>query len=208
MVRRRLRIRFRKEGDLRLIGHLDLLRAWERLLRRAEVPLVMSSGCHPRPRITFPSALPMGEEGRDEALEADFDGSGTVESIRAALAACAPAGLVPTAVEETSPDARAVEPCEFAYDFVLPAEHAARAAERLAQLLASDKLLVTRRSGVAVDLRHLLLQAEIEGGCLRFRVQATHEQNLRARDVLDALGLGDLREAGHYPVRTQVILKS
>ena len=34
MVRRRVRIRFRKEGDLRWIGHLDLLRCWERLLRR------------------------------------------------------------------------------------------------------------------------------------------------------------------------------
>ena len=35
MVRQRVRIRFAKQGDLRLIGHRDLMRTWERLFRRA-----------------------------------------------------------------------------------------------------------------------------------------------------------------------------
>ena len=60
MVRTRLRIRFRKQGDLRLIGHHDLVHAWERLLRRAGLKLRMSQGFHQRPKLSFPSALSIG----------------------------------------------------------------------------------------------------------------------------------------------------
>ncbi|HEX3724775.1 MAG TPA: TIGR03936 family radical SAM-associated protein, partial [Pirellulales bacterium] len=63
MVRQRVRIRFRKQGDLRLLGHRDLLRAWERLLRRTGLELRMSAGFHPRPKINFPSALAVGIAG-------------------------------------------------------------------------------------------------------------------------------------------------
>ena len=38
-IRDRYRIRFAKTGLLRWIGHRDLQRLWERLLRRAELPL-------------------------------------------------------------------------------------------------------------------------------------------------------------------------
>ncbi len=69
-VRQKLRIRFRKTGDLRLISHRDLARAFERLFRRADLPLAMSQGFHPHARINFPSALALGIQGEDEVVEA------------------------------------------------------------------------------------------------------------------------------------------
>ena len=62
-IRQRVRIRFRKSGDLRLIGHRDLVRAWERAFRRAALPLGMSEGFHPKPRMSIPAALGLGIEG-------------------------------------------------------------------------------------------------------------------------------------------------
>ena len=59
-IRDRYRIRFGKTGLLRWIGHHDLQRLWERLLRRADLRLSMSQGFHPKPRINFPSALALG----------------------------------------------------------------------------------------------------------------------------------------------------
>src|SRR5256885_1532866 len=38
----KVRIRFRKSGDLRLVSHLDLIRSFERMLRRAALPFVDS----------------------------------------------------------------------------------------------------------------------------------------------------------------------
>jgi radical SAM-linked protein len=208
MVRRRVRIRFRKEGDLRWIGHLDLLRAWERLLRRAQVALVMSEGCHSRPRIHLPSALPMAEDGHDELVEVDFTGSQSVDELRVALAQRAPAGLVVTDVVEAAPTARAAALREFAYEVALPAERREDAANRVAHLLAQPTLPVGRADAPAVDLRDLLVAADVTAGMLRFRIRTSRERNLRARDVLAALGLHDLREHGVYPARTQVVLES
>ena len=63
MVRQRMRIRFTKQGDLRWLSHRDLMRTWERLFRRAGVPLGMTEGFHPKPRMNFPSALAVGIAG-------------------------------------------------------------------------------------------------------------------------------------------------
>ncbi|MBI2827139.1 MAG: DUF2344 domain-containing protein [Planctomycetia bacterium] len=207
MVRRRVRIRFRKEGDLRLIGHLDLVRAWERLFRRAELRLVMTEGFHPRPRIGFPSALPMGETGLDEIVEADFDCDQTLAQVRAAIDRCAPEGLTTTGIEELSPGATAAQVREVAYEFPLPAEREAEVKDSLARLLTDGALPVARAGGRTIDLRAMLLEAHVASGVLRFRMRVTLEANLRARDVLAALGLADLDRQGPRPTRTHVLLE-
>src|SRR5262249_5309140 len=43
-VREKVRVRFRKGGDLRLLSHHDLMRPFERLLRRASLPFRSSEG--------------------------------------------------------------------------------------------------------------------------------------------------------------------
>ena len=72
MVRLRVRIRFSKQGDLRLIGHRDLMRCLERVFRRAGLALGFSQGFHPKPRMTFPLALAVGIEGLDEVMEVEL----------------------------------------------------------------------------------------------------------------------------------------
>src|SRR5271157_3319048 len=53
----KVRLRFAKQGDLRLVSHHDLLRCLERMLRRAQIPMASSQGFNPRPKITFALAL-------------------------------------------------------------------------------------------------------------------------------------------------------
>ncbi len=72
VIRQRVRIRFTKLDDLRWISHRDLIRLWERLLRRCGVALSMTEGFHPKPRLNFPSALAVGIAGADELLELDL----------------------------------------------------------------------------------------------------------------------------------------
>ena len=49
----KVRIRFRKSGDLRLVSHRDLMKCFERILRRAALPIHVSQGFHPMPRMVF-----------------------------------------------------------------------------------------------------------------------------------------------------------
>ncbi len=80
MVRLRVRVRFSKQGDLRLIGHRDLMRCMERLFHRAGLPLSFSEGFHPKPRMTFPLALAVGIEGNDEVMELELAETITAEA--------------------------------------------------------------------------------------------------------------------------------
>ncbi len=56
----RLRIRFSKKDALKFLSHLDLLRLWERAMRRAGLPLAYSEGFSPHPRLSFAAPLPVG----------------------------------------------------------------------------------------------------------------------------------------------------
>src|SRR5438105_14607548 len=93
MVGDKFRIRFRKGGDLRLLSHHDLMRTFERMLRRAGLPFRSTSGFHPKPRIVFPLSLPLGVVGLHEAVELEFTEELPPDDVLARLAAQAPAAL-------------------------------------------------------------------------------------------------------------------
>ena len=56
--------RYRKGNPVRWISHLDLKRTLERAMRRAQLPLALSQGHNPHPRISFGPPLPLGATGK------------------------------------------------------------------------------------------------------------------------------------------------
>src|ERR1700742_3545303 len=68
-VVQRVRVRYTKRGRLRFSSHRDFARAFERALRRAEVPMAYSSGFSPHPKISYLGAAPTGVASEAEYLE-------------------------------------------------------------------------------------------------------------------------------------------
>ncbi|MEK6790279.1 MAG: TIGR03960 family B12-binding radical SAM protein [Deltaproteobacteria bacterium] len=68
----RLRFRFSKTGDARLLSHLELINAVARAARRAAIPLAYSQGFHPLPRLSFASSLPVGLESDGEVMDMEL----------------------------------------------------------------------------------------------------------------------------------------
>ncbi|MBU1887983.1 MAG: TIGR03936 family radical SAM-associated protein [Candidatus Omnitrophica bacterium] len=62
----KLEIRFCKKGLLRYISHLDVLRLFQRAVRRADLPVALSQGFTPHYRISFDNALKLGVESDNE----------------------------------------------------------------------------------------------------------------------------------------------
>src|SRR5437879_13282810 len=93
MVRDKLRIRFKKHSDLRLISHHDLMQCFERMLRRAALPFHSTEGFNPKPRLVFALSLALGVVGREEVVELELDAFVPPEEIHARLVQQAPAGL-------------------------------------------------------------------------------------------------------------------
>lgn len=56
----RLRVRYRKSGRLKYLGHLEVLHTIERIVRRAALPYAVTQGFSPHMRTGFSSALPVG----------------------------------------------------------------------------------------------------------------------------------------------------
>ena len=66
-------IKFGKEQSAAFISHLDLIRVFERALRRAKLPLSFSEGFSPRPKLVFAHALGLGITSSGEYLDVALD---------------------------------------------------------------------------------------------------------------------------------------
>ncbi|MDB4960017.1 MAG: hypothetical protein JWP01_16 [Myxococcales bacterium] len=67
------RIRFAKVGRAAFLGHLDLLRLLARSFRRADLPLAVTRGYSPKPRISFGPALGLGVPSLGEVVDVDLE---------------------------------------------------------------------------------------------------------------------------------------
>lgn len=63
------RIQFTKTDMARFLSHLEIGSLLSRALRRAKIPVDYSKGYHPRPRISFDFALPVGVESKEEFFD-------------------------------------------------------------------------------------------------------------------------------------------
>ncbi len=96
----RLRITFSKGGPARYIAHLDVMRTWERMIRRARLPLAYTQGFSPHARMALAAPLPVGISGERELIDVWMSEPVEPAQARARLEAALPPGLGVLAVEE------------------------------------------------------------------------------------------------------------
>ncbi len=89
-----VRIYFEKSGPARYISHLDLLRCFERSLRRAEIPFWYTEGFNPRPFMSFAQPLSLGTVGLREVVDIRLVEDMSFETVIDKLNAVLPEGLV------------------------------------------------------------------------------------------------------------------
>ena len=69
----KIRIKFSKQGNLRFVGHLDMMRYFQKANRRAELPIAYSEGFSPHQIMSFAAPLGMGLEGLAEYFDIRID---------------------------------------------------------------------------------------------------------------------------------------
>ncbi|WP_300276782.1 TIGR03936 family radical SAM-associated protein [Peptacetobacter sp.] len=68
-----MRVKFKKEGDMIYISHLDLQRTLQRAFRRAEIQLSYSQGFNPHPKMSYGNALALGTESNGEYVDIEIE---------------------------------------------------------------------------------------------------------------------------------------
>ncbi len=89
----RLRVWFGKQGEMSLVSHLDLVRLFDRVVRRADLPVAYTNGFHPGPRISIAHALPLGVTSSCEIVDFELKSRLDVEEFRSRLVAQFPADI-------------------------------------------------------------------------------------------------------------------
>jgi radical SAM-linked protein len=82
-AQQKIRFEFQKVGELRFLSHLELMRALQRALRRAGIPLAFTQGFNPQPRLSLAQALAVGVEGLRELGEVELTERMPPEEMRA-----------------------------------------------------------------------------------------------------------------------------
>ncbi|HHX73469.1 MAG TPA: DUF2344 domain-containing protein, partial [Firmicutes bacterium] len=161
----RIWIKFAKVGLVRYLSHLDMMRTWQRALRRAALPLAYSRGFNPHPKISFASALPVGVASTAEYADIYFTrklAEAELEKLQDVL----PEGLavlcrrtVPAGIPPLMSLVRAA-----AWSVPLP-DGVQETAARVEELLRATSLPVRRKGKKGektVDLRPHLLQLTVD----------------------------------------------
>ena len=209
-LRVRYRIRFAKTDLLRWIGHTDLIRLWERIARRSQLPLSMSQGFHRRPRMAFPSALALGIVGLDEVAELELSEGLSTEELHQRLVADDQPGLTFTSVRklaDTEPKAQ-LDRSDFVVD--VPAGTDVADAQASIERLKHQNIVTFERKKktISIDIRAEIPTLEVDHSQLRFTLVARDAASIRPDDLLELLGLSDWPLQGATITRTRVHLRS
>jgi len=187
----RVRFRVGRVGPARLLGHLEFMTAWHRALRRARLPVSLSQGFHPQPRVNFSAALPTGEESTGEYMDVILSDRVDVQEADRRLRATAPSGfLVLGAVEVPL----RVDGLMGQVDGALYTLHVDQdVSDRVWSLVSATSLPMTRKSKagpITVDVRPMIRALSVgEGGAVDLEVVSVDGRPGKARDVVALLGL-------------------
>lgn len=100
MKAHRIRITFARGPELKYITHLDMMRFWERALRRADVPLAYSEGFSPHPQISLAAPLAVGTTSDAELMDVYLSAPMSPKDLIQAVMAKVPAGVTIVAAQE------------------------------------------------------------------------------------------------------------
>ncbi len=184
------RVRFTKTDRLRFLSHHDLMRLFERALRRTGLPLRMTEGYNPHPVIAFPTALGLGIESLDEVLEFELGSWSAPRQIEKVLGEQLPAGI--SVVSAEAFDRRDRSCFEFVeYEASCPGQGTA-IPEGLRRFLEMKECPVERPSdkgSKTVEIRRYALAVDCEGDRVFLRIRVTDQGTAKPEEVLRAIGV-------------------
>ena len=195
------RIKFRKYGVLRFIGHLDVMRYFQKVMRRADIPIAFTGGYSPHMIMSFASPLGIGLESEGEYLDIELtEPVESREAVRRQIAeekkmtgmtilAAADYLIIPAVYAEQK-DMRRMLPEDWQL--------------RFRAFTGQDEIRVvkqTKRSEREVNLRPLIYHWEFRGDNIYMKLAAGSTENLKPDLVMDAFLktiLTDADEASCY----------
>lgn len=190
----RLRVKFRKYGPVRFIGHLDVMRYFQKAIRRAEIDVAYSSGFSPHQIMSFASPLSVGLESNGEYMDFEVNSLTSCQDIRNRLNAVSAPGIEVTSVIElpdTAGNAMAsVAAASYTVRFREGREPKLDITTVLPDFLAKEQILYTKETKKGtreIDLKAGIYELTWQDNQFFMLVDASSAGNIKPVQIIEAL---------------------
>ncbi len=171
----KIRIKFRKYGVMKFIGHLDIMRFFQKAVRRSGIDICYSEGFSPHQVMSFAAPLGVGITSDGEYLDIEVHQSDSSEASMAGLNAVMPHGMEITGYVQLDDKTKAAMSVVSAADYEIWHKNSAQVPECLRdagflsqqlqeffekpqQVLVAKK---TKKSEKTMDLKQLVYDFQI-----------------------------------------------
>ena len=177
-----IRIRFIRGEEVKYISHLDLMKSFDRAIRRAGIPVIYSQGFNPHPNMVFGLPLSVGVTSQAEYADFEVDDSISPDEFMKRINNSFPPGLKVIDAKERHGKANIMASIGAAsYDILIAAADGICAdivADKIKGFLEEDRIYVEKESKKGkreIDIRPMIILLEI-------KKQRDDEERLRAVD--------------------------
>jgi radical SAM family uncharacterized protein/radical SAM-linked protein len=187
VARSKIRLKWSKDEEVRFTSHLDVLRTFERAIRRCGIPITYSEGFHPHPKIAFGPPLPLGFISEAEYLDLQLAEPFSNEFLLR-LNKALPQGFKILEVKTIFTKAESLSSSINAafYKVALPVPET-EIKEKMEYILSQRNLMVSRVSKEElkeVDIRFEIFKLENEGSTLKMLLSVGSSGHARPQEVL------------------------
>lgn len=154
----RLRLTFSKSEAMRYTSHLDLVRTWERTLRRAGLLLSHKKGFVPHPRIQVAAPLPLGMTSQCEITDFWMDIALPLPEIEATLIKVLPPGLYIQGIEEVVLNSPSLQTLVQSAEYTITLLDLVPDLDSRVSTVLGYGSIIRMRRGKSYDLRPLIEQ--------------------------------------------------
>ena len=193
----KLRIKFKKFGPIRFIGHLDVMRFFQKAIRRAGIDITYTAGFSPHQVMSFAAPLGVGLTSDGEYMDIEVNSMESCQIVLERLNQASVPGIEVISVKvlpERAGNAMAsVAAASYTVRFREGREPMADMAAALSDFLEKDQIVVikeTKKGSREVDLKPGIYSLEWEAGTFHMLVDASSSGNIKPIQIMEALLAG------------------
>lgn len=190
----RLRIKFTKNGCLKFIGHLDVMRYFQKAMRRAKIDIAYSAGFSPHQIMSFAAPLGVGMTSDGEYFDMEANSVTSAADIKARLNAVMADGIVVTDIR-LLPDgvknamasvaaAKYIVRIRDGHDQGLPL---AEAVERFRLAEHAFYVKQTKKGEATLDLKEGVHALSFENDAVSMMIDTGSSSNLKPNMIMETL---------------------
>lgn len=189
----KVRIKFSKHGPIRFIGHLDVMRYFQKAMRRSEIDIAYTTGFSPHQIMSFAAPLGVGLESNGEYMDVELNSMVSSTDVVERLNAVGAEGIKVLSAKVLPDNAgnamASVAAADYTIRFREGREPKFDYKSALNDFYAKEQILVTKetkKNTLEVDLKPGIYKLEIREDAIYMLVDASSSGNIKPAMVIDA----------------------